>query len=175
MTRRAPFSPDRRGWRWFCCLGLPLVAASCGPPHLHDEHPLPDLSGAVRIEGVLEQGHLRLDDGRIVRLFGIRVADGPEALDSFKEAIQSFKDDSTYGIIVRELIPGEVPAVELNGYDEYHGPHGSGGIAGRPALNKLVLRWYAVRTIEPNETDLGDPRVPEDYREMVRREFQKLR
>ncbi|MHC4549877.1 MAG: hypothetical protein ACYTEZ_13980 [Planctomycetota bacterium] len=145
--------------------GLLLVAAGCfGPFHRgpYDNRP-PD---AVVIAKVLDDGRIALDDGRTVRLFGVREA-----------PVAYLRDHEGKKASVEVLLPTVPPAVELRVWERGIPRVCGNGLMtwnlfaapdpayfGHPVVADLFGRFAP----PPRESDLDHPDAPEHLVRAIR-------
>ena len=132
------------------------------------------VDGAVEVRAVTEEGHLQLDDGRRVRIFGIRPPEDPDQRAAFTRAIMQASSD--LGVTVDTvIIPGEVPAVGLTAwYSTWSGHPGRSTRRLNSASGWSIIDFVDdVPGIELDETDLSDSRASTALIEDLRRRFER--
>lgn len=122
---------------------LALLPAACVTPWR------PPMADAVALSEITPEGHLVLEDGRRVRLFGVDIIDSGDLRHGF--------------VAVRYVVlPGEVPAVEAQ--FQSAGIRCCGNDPGLPMAEHLL--WEGAALL--NEIDLADRHAPREIVERLR-------
>ena len=141
-------------------VGLVLLAACAAQP------PLPRKGPTVRLAEVTEEGTLALEDGRTVRLFGIKIPEDPKRRGEFVQALKRTARRRSH-LAIREILPGEIAAVVATCW--WPSSH-CGNDPGIQVAEMLLIKGRA----ELNEVDLADHRVPFDVVVRFRRAVGRL-
>ena len=115
----------------------------------------------MKLVEVTPDGALALEDGRIVRLFGIAIPEDAARRAEFVRALKQVARRHSR-VEVQEILPGEIPAVEATCW--WPSSH-CGNDPGFPVAEMLLIKGEA----QLNEVELSDHRTPSHVLGRLRR------
>lgn len=159
-------------------VSLLIATASCTP--FTRTHILETPKGVQRVEEITPEGHLRLDDGRTIRLFGVQIPDAADDRAAFVRELQA-RTEAPQGVEIVEVLQDEPPAADVVAWTWPYGGFGCGTslnplgevmrVTAQPVhLSSLVLRMSGSGL---HRADLDDPSAPDDVVKRLRREFSR--